>query len=109
MKNISMGMMLSSLLFIQVGCGEEGASNAPAGNPSAEAMKTMMNTPKGGTGHEGAEAAKEGAEAAKEGVEAAKEGAEAAKEGAEAAKEGVEAAKEGAEAAKEGAEAAKAP
>ena len=106
MKNISMGMMLSSLLFIQVGCGEEGASNAPAGNPSAEAMKTMMNTPKGESGHE---AAKEGAEAAKEGAEAAKEGAEAAKEGVEAAKEGAEAAKEGVEAAKEGAEAAKAP
>ncbi len=35
MKKFSMGMMLSSLLFIQIGCGEgESAAKAPAAKPA---------------------------------------------------------------------------
>lgn len=35
MKKFSMGMMLSSLLFIQIGCGEgESAAKSPAAKPA---------------------------------------------------------------------------
>jgi hypothetical protein len=66
MKKFSMGMMLSSLLVIQIGCGEE----APT-TPAADTAAAMESA---------ADAAKECADAAKEGADAAKEGADAVKE-----------------------------
>ena len=88
MKKISMGMMLSSLLLIQIGCGEEAPDNAqpaPAGDPAA--MMHSATDAAAGAHDAAKEDAKEGADAAKEGADDAKEGADAAKEGADAAKE----------------------
>ena len=89
MKKFSMGMMLSSLLVIQIGCGEEAPPvSLPTPDPGA-----MM--------HSASDAAAAGHDAAKDGDDAAKDGDDAAKDGADAAKEGADAAKEGADAAKE--------
>jgi len=82
MKKFSMALMLTGLLVMQVGCGEEAAPvNTPAPDPGA------MTHSATGAAHDGADAAKDGADAAKDGADAAKEGADAAKDGADAAKE----------------------
>ncbi len=100
MKKISMGMMLSSLLLIQIGCGEEAPVNVPpATDPGAMIHSAAGEAAKG---HDAAkDAVKEGTEAVEAGKEAIKEGTEAVKEGEEAVKEGAEAVKEGVDAAKE--------
>lgn len=73
MKKFSMGMMLTGLLVMQAGCGEEAA---PA--PSPDPGKMMPSAP-GGAAPEH-DAAKDGADAPKAGADAPKEGADAAKE-----------------------------
>ena len=77
MKKFSMGMMLSALLVIQIGCGEEAPGNAPVTPPTTD---PMMHSAPDAAAHDAADAAKEGADAAKEGADADKEGADAAKE-----------------------------
>lgn len=87
MKKFSIGMMLSGLLVIQIGCGEEAPPvSTPTPDPGA-----MM--------HSGSDAAAAGHDAAKDGADAPKE--EAAAAGHDAAKEGADAPKEGADAVKE--------
>ncbi len=81
MKKFSMGMMLSSLLVFQIGCGEE-APSTPAKSPAA-----AIDSAKEAAGKDPIDAMKEGAGAVKEVPDTAKEGAGVVKEGADAAKE----------------------
>ena len=82
MKKFSMGMMLTGLLLMPVGCGEEAAPvNTPTPGPGA-AMHSEA-----GAAHDAADATKDAADATKDAADATKDAADATKEGADAAKE----------------------
>ena len=67
MKKFSMGLMLSSLLLVQVGCGEEAPAPAPPATPDPAAM--MGHAPDAAApGADGAAAPADGAAAPVEGA-----------------------------------------
>lgn len=86
MKKFSMGMMLSSLLAIQVGCGEEAPVTPPAADPAAM-MHSATDAAKDAT-HDAVDATKDAVDATKDAADAAVDSsADAVKDGADAAKE----------------------
>ena len=86
MKKFSMGMMLSGLLVIQIGCGEEAPVNVPVTTPAVD-PGTMMHDASKGAAHDAADATKDAADATKDAAAATEDAADATKDAADASKE----------------------